>query len=48
MMKVLEKYDDIRHKYIASERKVAKLIKIVCRQERIGSELKVFITECLN
>lgn len=48
MQKIFEDYDDFRKAYFQSEKKVAKLTQIVCRQERIGSELKVFINEALS
>ena len=48
MGKILEQYDEFRKNYFLSEKKVDKLVKVVCRQERIGSEIKTFLTESLN
>ena len=48
MQKLVKSFDDVREKYFESERRTAKLVRIICRQERINAELKSFIVDCLE
>jgi len=45
---IYSRYDDVRAKYLGGEKKVGVLVRVLGRQERIISELKAFISECLE
>ena len=45
---IYTRYDDVRAKYLGGEKKLGVLVRVLGRQERIISELKAFIGECLE
>ena len=45
---IYSRYDDVRSKYLADEKKIGILVRVLNRQERIINELKAYIGESLE
>ena len=45
---IYSRYDDVRSKYLIDEKKIGILVRVLSRQERIITELKSYISDCLE